>query len=218
MMMMMMMIVLPQNFTLIQKKRPLSLYGLYWFNLEWMLSLHFENPNLRSHKIHTEEIDRTDRTDKLVAVLPDGAEPGPYIHFWVGTNYWIWKVRMSHFEESESFLALGWVILCCVLVRWFLKIETREESDWPAAALVDKRDIFGVSHSGLKWLIVKDVTHAVQCCAIVSLVVWFPEIKKRGCACCACCAVLCIINHFFQTKIEWDHYMTQSCFDMTHSI
>ena len=44
-----------------------------------MLSLHFENPNLRSHKIHTEEIDRTDR---LVAVLPDGAEPGPYIHFW----------------------------------------------------------------------------------------------------------------------------------------
>ena len=47
-----------------------------------MLSLHFENPNLRSHKIHTEEIDRTDRTDKLVAVLPDGAEPGPYIHFW----------------------------------------------------------------------------------------------------------------------------------------
>ena len=72
-----------------------------------MLSLHFENPNLRSHKIHTEEIDRTDRTDKLVAVLPDGAEPGPYIHFWVGTNYCIWKVRVSHFEESESFLALG---------------------------------------------------------------------------------------------------------------
>ena len=69
-----------------------------------MSSLHFENPNLRSHKIHTEEIDRTDR---LVAVLPDGAEPGPRVHFWVGTNYRIWKVRMGRFEESESFLALG---------------------------------------------------------------------------------------------------------------